>query len=85
MFKCEAKYAMASDRVDTFPKNLFVADMQEIPAVEIDRGENFRNTYRSLEQFRNSLLRFSGIFEFKNFFFEIILLTTPNLLTLTPH
>lgn len=68
--KCEAKYSMTSDRVDTFPKNLFVADMQEIPAVEIDRGENFRNTYRSLEQFRNSLLQFSGIFEFKISFFS---------------
>lgn len=65
--KCEATYAMTSDRVHTFPKNLFVADMQTIPTLEIDRGQTFRSTYRSLEEFKNDLKHFSGLIYFKTF------------------
>lgn len=59
--KCEATYAMTSDRVHTFPKNLIVADMQAIPTFEIDRGETFRSTYKCLEEFKNDLKHFSGL------------------------
>lgn len=41
------------------PKNLFVADIQCIPTVEIDRGAAYKETLKSLEDLKTKLLDFS--------------------------
>jgi len=53
---------VTSHAVDTLPKNLFVADIQCIPTVEIDRGSAYKDTLRSLEDLKLKLLDFSGNF-----------------------
>ena len=50
---------MTSHAVDTLPKNLFVADIQCIPTVEIDRGAAYKDTLKSLEDLKLKLLDFS--------------------------
>ncbi len=71
--KCNSLQTVTSHAVDTLPKNLFVADIQCIPTVEIDRGAAYKETLRSLEDLKIKLLDFSGkgAFFFK-FFFTLI-------------
>ena len=57
--KCNSLQTVTSQAVDTLPKNLFVADMQCIQTVEIDRGAAYKETLRSLEDLKVKLLDFS--------------------------
>lgn len=58
--KCNTLHTVTSHAVDTLPKNLFVADIQCIPTVEIDRGAAYKETLKSLEELKTKLLDFSG-------------------------
>ena len=58
--KCNSLQTVTSHVVDTLPKNLFVADIQCIPTVEIDRGAAYKETLKSLEELKSKLLDFSG-------------------------
>lgn len=58
--KCNSLHTITSHNVDTLPKNLFVADIQCIPTVEIDRGAAYKETLKSLEDLKAKLLDFSG-------------------------
>ena len=60
--RCNSLQTVTSHAVDTLPKNLFVADIQCIPTVEIDRGAAYKETLKSLEELKNKLLDFSGNF-----------------------
>jgi hypothetical protein len=60
--KCNTLQTIASQHVDTLPKNLFIADIQCIPTVEIDRGATYKETLKSLEELKIKLLDFSGNF-----------------------
>merc|ERR1712127_880978 len=57
--KCNYLQTVTSHAVDTLPKNLFVADIQCIPTVEIDRGAAYKDTLKSLEDLKLKLLDFS--------------------------
>ncbi|CAF0708124.1 unnamed protein product [Brachionus calyciflorus] len=57
--KCNSLHTVTSHAVDTLPKNLFVADIQCIPTVEIDRGAAYKETLKSLEDLKLKLLDFS--------------------------
>ena len=57
--KCNSLHTVTSHAVDTLPKNLFVADIQCIPTVEIDRGAAYKETLKSLEDLKIKLLDFS--------------------------
>lgn len=57
--KCNYLQTVTSHAVDTLPKNLFVADIQCIPTVEIDRGSAYKDTLKSLEDLKLKLLDFS--------------------------
>lgn len=57
--KCNYLQTITSHAVDTLPKNLFVADIQCIPTVEIDRGSAYKDTLKSLEDLKLKLLDFS--------------------------
>lgn len=70
--KCNSLQTVTSHAVDTLPKNLFVADIQCIPTVEIDRGAAYKETLRSLEDLKVKLLDFSGNF-IECFFFQSIM------------
>jgi hypothetical protein len=59
--KCNSLQTVTSQAVDTLPKNLFVADIQCIPTVEIDRGATYKETLKSLEDLKTKLIDFSGI------------------------
>ena len=57
--KCNSLQTVPSHAVETLPKNLFVADIQCIPTVEIDRGAAYKDTLKSLEDLKLKLLDFS--------------------------
>jgi hypothetical protein len=57
--KCNFLQTVTSHAVETLPKNLFVADIQCIPTVEIDRGATYKETLKSLEELKTKLLDFS--------------------------
>ena len=57
--KCNFLQTVTSQNVDTLPKNLFVADIQCIPTVEIDRGATYKETLKSLEDLKAKLIDFS--------------------------
>lgn len=57
--RCNSLQTVTSHAVDTLPKNLFVADIQCIPTVEIDRGAAYKETLKSLEDLKSKLLDFS--------------------------
>lgn len=61
--KCNSLHTVTSHAVDTLPKNLFVADIQCIPTVEIDRGAAYKETLKSLEDLKVKLLDFSDKFD----------------------
>lgn len=61
--KCNSLHTVTSHAVDTLPKNLFVADIQCIPTVEIDRGAAYKETLKSLEDLKAKLLDFSDKFD----------------------
>ena len=61
--KCNSLHTVTSHAVDTLPKNLFVADIQCIPTVEIDRGAAYKETLKSLEDLKTKLLDFSDKFD----------------------
>jgi hypothetical protein len=57
--KCNYLQTVTSHAVDQLPKNLFIADIQSIPTVEIDRGAAYKDTLKSLEDLKLKLLDFS--------------------------
>lgn len=57
--KCNYLQTVTSHAVDSLPKNLFVADIQCIPTVEIDRGAAYKDTLKSLEDLKMKLIDFS--------------------------
>jgi hypothetical protein len=58
--KCNSLQTVTSQAVDTLPKNLFVADIQCIPTVEIDRGAAYKETLKSIEELKSKLFDFCG-------------------------